>query len=78
MLDMAVASLAKLLLRLFFREVEVVGRERIPRGRPLLVVANAWKPSDASSSAEPRSQGLGRSRGCSLRCSSRNRLAFSA
>jgi glycerol-3-phosphate O-acyltransferase/dihydroxyacetone phosphate acyltransferase len=39
-LDMAVASLAKLLLRLFFREVEVVGRERIPPGGPRLVVAN--------------------------------------
>ena len=28
------------LLRLFFRDVEVVGRERIPRGVPLLLVAN--------------------------------------
>src|SRR6266542_5706143 len=45
---------------------------------PLLVVASAWKPNDASSFAEPWSQGLGRSRGRSPRCRARNRLAFSA
>lgn len=33
-------KLARLLLRAFFREVEVVGAERIPRGRPLVLVAN--------------------------------------
>ena len=38
--DDALARLARLLIALFFREVEVVGRERIPRGVPLLVVAN--------------------------------------
>jgi hypothetical protein len=30
---------------------------------PLLVVANAWKPSEASSLALPASQGLGMSSG---------------
>jgi 1-acyl-sn-glycerol-3-phosphate acyltransferase len=39
-LDAAMARLARLLLGLFFRDVEVVGRERIPRGVPLLIVAN--------------------------------------
>ena len=39
-LDGALARLARLLLGLFFRDVEVVGRERIPRGVPLLLVAN--------------------------------------
>jgi 1-acyl-sn-glycerol-3-phosphate acyltransferase len=28
------------MLRVFFREIEIVGRERLPRGRPLLIVAN--------------------------------------
>jgi glycerol-3-phosphate O-acyltransferase / dihydroxyacetone phosphate acyltransferase len=32
--------LARLVLRIFFREVEVVGAERIPAGRPLVLVAN--------------------------------------
>jgi 1-acyl-sn-glycerol-3-phosphate acyltransferase len=40
LLDGALAGLARLLVALFFREVEVVGRERIPRGVPLLLVAN--------------------------------------
>jgi 1-acyl-sn-glycerol-3-phosphate acyltransferase len=40
LMDAALAGLARLLLRIFFREVEVVGAERIPRGAPLLVVAN--------------------------------------
>src|SRR5689334_7654614 len=39
-LDGALARLARLLIGLFFREVEVVGSERIPRGVPLLLVAN--------------------------------------
>src|ERR687898_197273 len=44
---------------------------------PLLVVASAWKPREASSTAEPRSHGLGRSSGRRSWCRSRNRLAFS-
>ena len=40
LLDRAVAGLARLLIGVFFREVEVVGRERIPRGVPLLLIAN--------------------------------------
>src|SRR5258706_15295205 len=32
--------LARLLLGVFFRDVEVVGRERVPRGAPLLIIAN--------------------------------------
>jgi 1-acyl-sn-glycerol-3-phosphate acyltransferase len=39
-LDAALARLARLLIALFFREVEVVGRERVPRGVPLLLIAN--------------------------------------
>lgn len=39
-LDAFVAGLARLMLRVFFREVEVVGLERIPRGVPLVIVAN--------------------------------------
>lgn len=39
-LDGAVASLSRLLLRIFFRQVEVVGRERVPPRGPLLLVAN--------------------------------------
>lgn len=38
--DRALALLARVLVGSFFREVEVQGRERIPRGVPLLVVAN--------------------------------------
>jgi glycerol-3-phosphate O-acyltransferase/dihydroxyacetone phosphate acyltransferase len=34
------ARLARLTLGIFFRTVEVVGRERVPRGVPLLVIAN--------------------------------------
>jgi glycerol-3-phosphate O-acyltransferase/dihydroxyacetone phosphate acyltransferase len=33
-------ALARFVLRVFFREVEVVGAERIPRDRPLVLVAN--------------------------------------
>src|SRR5262245_21392546 len=40
LLDGVLAGLARLLIGLFFRDVEVVGRERIPRGVPLLLVAN--------------------------------------
>ena len=40
LLDAALAGLARLLVGLFFRDVEVVGRERIPRGVPLLLIAN--------------------------------------
>lgn len=39
-LDAAVAGLARLMLRVFFREVELAGAGRIPKGVPLLVVAN--------------------------------------
>jgi glycerol-3-phosphate O-acyltransferase/dihydroxyacetone phosphate acyltransferase len=35
-----VVSAARLLLDVFFRGVEVVGEERIPRGRPLVLIAN--------------------------------------
>lgn len=35
-----IVSTARLLLSVFFRAVEVVGEERIPRDRPLVVVAN--------------------------------------
>ena len=34
------AGLARLVLDVFFRDVEVIGKERAPRGVPLLVVAN--------------------------------------
>lgn len=40
LLDRLVSALARLLLRVFFREIEVVGAERVPRGSPLLLVAN--------------------------------------
>ncbi|HTQ80079.1 MAG TPA: lysophospholipid acyltransferase family protein, partial [Thermoanaerobaculia bacterium] len=39
-LDRVLPALARFLLRVFFRQVEVVGEERIPRGRPLVLVAN--------------------------------------
>jgi glycerol-3-phosphate O-acyltransferase/dihydroxyacetone phosphate acyltransferase len=39
-LDPLVVGLVRLVLRIFFRRVEVVGRERLPAGRPLVVVAN--------------------------------------
>ncbi len=38
--DAVVAGLAKLIVGIFFREIEVVGREQIPLGAPLVVVAN--------------------------------------
>lgn len=38
--DRFLRALCRLLLKLFFREVEVVGAERIPRDRPLVLVAN--------------------------------------
>ena len=44
---------------------------------PELVVASAWKPSAASSFADPWSHGFGSSSGSPGRCSSRNRSAFS-
>jgi 1-acyl-sn-glycerol-3-phosphate acyltransferase len=40
LLDRAVALLARVLVGTFFRDVEVLGRERIPRGVPLLLIAN--------------------------------------
>lgn len=40
LLDRFLTGLARLLLEGFFRGFEVVGRDRIPRGRPVLVVAN--------------------------------------
>lgn len=40
LLDRMLTGLARLVLEGFFRGFEVVGRERIPRGRPVLVVAN--------------------------------------
>jgi 1-acyl-sn-glycerol-3-phosphate acyltransferase len=39
-LDALLRRLVRLALRLFFREVEVVGVERLPQGRPLILVAN--------------------------------------
>jgi 1-acyl-sn-glycerol-3-phosphate acyltransferase len=39
-LDGLGTSLARLTLGLFFRGVEVIGREHVPRGVPLLVIAN--------------------------------------
>jgi 1-acyl-sn-glycerol-3-phosphate acyltransferase len=39
-LDRVLALSARLTLRVFFREIEVVGLARVPRGVPLLVVAN--------------------------------------
>lgn len=39
-LDTVIATLAKVLLLGFYRRVEVDGRARIPRGRPVMVVAN--------------------------------------
>ena len=38
--DRLLTGLALLALRGFFRDLEVVGRERVPRDRPLLIVAN--------------------------------------
>ncbi|HEX4964550.1 MAG TPA: 1-acyl-sn-glycerol-3-phosphate acyltransferase [Thermoanaerobaculia bacterium] len=40
MRDRIVRGIARLVLKLFFREVEVVGAERILPGRPLVLVAN--------------------------------------
>jgi 1-acyl-sn-glycerol-3-phosphate acyltransferase len=39
-LDGVLALLTRLTLRVFFREIEVVGLARVPRGVPLVVVAN--------------------------------------
>src|SRR6185369_9742037 len=36
----ALPALARFVLRVFFREVEVVGAERLPLDRPLVIVAN--------------------------------------
>ena len=36
----ALYALVRFVLRVFFREVEVVGAERLPHGRPLVLVAN--------------------------------------
>ncbi|HEX2223678.1 MAG TPA: 1-acyl-sn-glycerol-3-phosphate acyltransferase [Thermoanaerobaculia bacterium] len=38
--DRFVRALVRLILRVFFRKLEVAGTEKIPGGRPLLVVAN--------------------------------------
>ena len=38
--DRFMRTVARLVLKVFFREVEVVGAERIPRDRPLVLVAN--------------------------------------
>ncbi len=38
--DDILSAFFRLILRVFFRSVEVVGAERIPRGRPLVLVAN--------------------------------------
>ena len=40
LLDQVLEGLSYIVLRGFFRTVEVVGLERVPRGRPVLVVAN--------------------------------------
>jgi hypothetical protein len=61
--------------RLLTRERPIRSPER-PR-KPLLVVASAWKPSEASSFAEPQSHGFGSNSGASPSCNSRNRLARS-
>src|SRR5919198_146500 len=45
---------------------------------PLLVVASAWKPSQASSLADPASHGFGSSSGRWSWCRARNRLALAA
>ena len=39
-LDAVSEALARVLLRLFFREIEIAGREHVPAGRPLVLVAN--------------------------------------
>ncbi|HYH76092.1 MAG TPA: hypothetical protein VD841_01100, partial [Arthrobacter sp.] len=33
-------ALARLVLKIFFQRVEVVGEERLPLGRPMVLVAN--------------------------------------
>jgi glycerol-3-phosphate O-acyltransferase / dihydroxyacetone phosphate acyltransferase len=38
--DRSFRALVRLVLRIFFREVEVAGAERLPAGRPLVLVAN--------------------------------------
>ena len=38
--DRFMRAVARLVLKIFFREVEVMGAERIPAGRPLVLVAN--------------------------------------
>jgi 1-acyl-sn-glycerol-3-phosphate acyltransferase len=40
LLDQAVVALARLILRVFYRRIEVVGGERLPGTGPLVVVAN--------------------------------------
>ncbi|PYQ47436.1 MAG: hypothetical protein DMF78_23760 [Acidobacteria bacterium] len=40
LIDDLTAGLARVAMRVFFRDVEVVGRDRLPRGVPLLVIAN--------------------------------------
>jgi glycerol-3-phosphate O-acyltransferase / dihydroxyacetone phosphate acyltransferase len=40
LLDAFARGLARLLLRVFFREVEIVGAERLPANQPLVLVAN--------------------------------------
>ena len=40
LVDRFLAALARLVLRGFFRDIEIVGRDRLPRDRPVLVVAN--------------------------------------
>jgi glycerol-3-phosphate O-acyltransferase/dihydroxyacetone phosphate acyltransferase len=39
-IDRAIRALVRLILRVFFRRVEVVGAERIPLGHPMVLVAN--------------------------------------
>jgi 1-acyl-sn-glycerol-3-phosphate acyltransferase len=40
LLDELGAGLARVTLGVFFRDIEVVGRTRVPRGAPLLIIAN--------------------------------------
>jgi len=40
LLDVAVTRLVGLLMRVFFRQVEILGIEQLPRDRPLVLVAN--------------------------------------
>jgi glycerol-3-phosphate O-acyltransferase/dihydroxyacetone phosphate acyltransferase len=40
LIDDVIAGVARVAMRVFFRDIEVVGRDLLPRGVPLLVIAN--------------------------------------